>query len=63
MNNMTFIIAIQLEDGVVVAVDNKNIQLKDKNINDFEEYDDVKLYGGMVVLSREQVKCMSLIKQ
>ena len=30
---MTFIIAIQLEDGVVVAVDNKNIQLKDKNIN------------------------------
>lgn len=42
---MTFIIAIQLEDGVVVAVDNKNIQLKDKNINDFEEYDDVKLYG------------------
>ena len=60
---MTFIIAIQLEDGVVVAVDNKNIQLKDKNINDFEEYDDVKLYGGMVVLSREQVKCMSLIKQ
>ena len=42
---MTFIVAIQLKDSIVVAVDNKHLLLKDKNLDEYHEYVDSKLYA------------------
>ncbi len=41
---MTFIVAIQLRDSIVVAADNKYLTLKNKELNHFEEYMHSKLY-------------------
>lgn len=42
---MTFIVAIQLKDSIVVAVDNKHLLLKDKKLDEYQEYVDSKLYA------------------
>jgi stress response protein SCP2 len=42
---MTFIIAVQLKDSIVVAVDNKHLLLKDKKLNQYQEYSSSKLYA------------------
>lgn len=42
---MTFIVAIQLRDSIVVAADNKYLTLKNKELNHFEEYMHSKLYA------------------
>jgi len=42
---MTFIVAIQLKDSIVVAIDNKHLLLKDKKIDEYQEYEDSKLYA------------------
>ena len=42
---MTFIVAIQLKDSIVVAVDNKHLLLKDKKLDEYHEYVDSKLYS------------------
>ncbi|CAP02943.1 hypothetical protein ABSDF_p10008 (plasmid) [Acinetobacter baumannii SDF] len=43
--NMTFIVAVQLKDSIVVAVDNKYLTLKDKEKDHFEEHFSSKLYA------------------
>jgi hypothetical protein len=42
---MTFIVAVQLKDSIIVASDNKYIQLKDKKVDGYQECLDSKLYG------------------
>ena len=42
---MTFIVAVQLKDSIVVAVDNKYLTLKDKEQDHFEEHLSSKLYA------------------
>lgn len=42
---MTFIIAVQLEDSIVVAIDNKHLILKDKKLDQYQEYNSSKLYA------------------
>ena len=42
---MTFIVAVQLKDSIVVAVDNKYLTLKDKEQDHFEEQLSSKLYA------------------
>lgn len=42
---MTFIIAVQLKDSIVVAVDNKHLLLKDKKLDQYQEYNSSKLYA------------------
>lgn len=42
---MTFIVAIQLRDSIVVAADNKYLMLKNKELNYFEEHIRSKLYA------------------
>ncbi|WP_288384857.1 hypothetical protein [uncultured Acinetobacter sp.] len=42
---MTFIVAIQLRDSIVVAADNKYLTLKNKELNYFEEHIRSKLYA------------------
>lgn len=42
---MTFIVGIQLKDSIVVAVDNKHLLLKDKKLDQYQEYVDSKLYA------------------
>ena len=41
---MTFIIAVQLKDSVVIAVDNKYLTIKNEELDDFDEHHDSKLY-------------------
>ena len=42
---MTFIVAIQLRDSIVIAIDNKHLLLKDKKLDEYQEYEDSKLYA------------------
>ena len=42
---MTFIVAIQLQDSIVIAIDNKHLLLKDKKLDEYQEYEDSKLYA------------------
>lgn len=42
---MTFIIAVQLKDSIVVAIDNKHLILKDKKLDQYQEYNSSKLYA------------------
>ena len=42
---MTFIIAVQLKDSIVVAIDNKHLILEDKELEQYQEYNDSKLYA------------------
>ena len=42
---MTFIIAVQLKDSIVIAVDNKYLMLKNKEKDHFEEHHSSKLYA------------------
>ena len=41
---MTFIVAVQLKDSIVVAVDNKYLTLENKELDHFEEHISSKLY-------------------
>ena len=41
---MTFIVAVQLKDSIVIAVDNKYLTIKDQEQNHFEEQLNSKLY-------------------
>lgn len=42
---MTFIVAIQLKDSIVVAVDNKYLTLENRELDHFEEHLSSKLYA------------------
>lgn len=42
---MTFIVAIQLQDSIVIAIDNKHLLLKDKKLDEYQEHEDSKLYA------------------
>ena len=42
---MTFIVAVQLKDSIVVAVDNKSLTLENKELDHFEEHLSSKLYA------------------
>ncbi|MDN4022427.1 hypothetical protein QX205_20480 [Acinetobacter pittii] len=42
---MTFIVAVQLKDSIVIAVDSKYLTLKNKEQNHFEEHISSKLYA------------------
>ena len=42
---MTFIVAVQLKDSIVVAVDNKSLTFENKELDHFEEHISSKLYA------------------
>ena len=42
---MTFIIAVQLKDSIIVAIDNKHLILKNKKLDQYQEYHSSKLYA------------------
>ena len=62
---MTFIVAVQLKDSIVVAVDNKYLTLENKELDHFEEHISSKLYtwhsGIITVMCAEKTGGFNLV--